>query len=81
MSHWNAGGYFPINEPHVLAVQSAFQGLHIKIESGTTPDLQENVMMIYIGPEKENEAEPTGLTRSTEWVNGKRKGPFPTQQP
>src|SRR5713101_6249255 len=79
MKHWDAGGYLSINEPHLLAVQGAFQAIHVEPESGTNPDLPDNVMAIYFGPEKENEAEPTNLTRNTEWVTGKRKGPFPTQ--
>jgi hypothetical protein len=37
-------------------------------------------MMIYFGLERENEAEPTDLTKSTEWVLGKRIGPFPGQR-
>lgn len=80
LKHWDAGGYFAINEPHLLAVQSAFQSIHIEIEGGTNPDIPENVMTIYFGPERENEAEPTYLTRSTEWATGKRKGPFPVSQ-
>jgi hypothetical protein len=78
--HWDAGGYFAINEPHLLAMQKAFQLIHIEPEGGTNPDLAENVMTVYFGPEKDNEAEPTGLTRSTEWVTGKRTGPFPQPQ-
>jgi hypothetical protein len=78
--HWDAGGYFAINEPHLLAMQKAFQSIHSEPDGGTNPDLAEHVMAIYFGPEKDNEAEPTSLTRSTEWVTGKRTGPFPTPQ-
>jgi len=77
LQHYDAGGYFNINEPHLLAMQKAFQSIHIEPSGGTNPDLSENVMMIYIGPERENEAEPTDLTRTTEWATGKREGPFP----
>lgn len=77
MKHWDAGGYFNINEPHLLAIQSAFQSIHIEPAGGTNPDLPENVMQIYFGIERENEAERTDLTRSTEWAMGKREGPFP----
>jgi hypothetical protein len=77
MKRWNSGGYFNLNEQHLLAVQNAFQAIHIEINGGTNPELNENVMMIYFGPERENEAEPTDLTRSTEWATGKRDGPFP----
>jgi hypothetical protein len=81
LKHWDSGGYVAINEAHLLAVQKAFQTIHIEIESGADPDLAQNVMMLYVGPEKENESEPTRLTKSTEWVTGKRTGPFPTSQP
>jgi len=77
LQHYNAGGYFNSNEPHLLAMQKAFQSIQIEPSGGTDPDIPENVMMIYFGPERENEAEPTDLTRSTEWVTGKREGPFP----
>jgi hypothetical protein len=80
LKHWDSGGYVAINEAHLLAVQKAFQTLHIEIDSGADPDLAQNVMMLYIGPEKENESEATNLTRSTEWVTGKRTGPFPQSQ-
>ena len=77
LHHYNAGGYFNINEPHLLAIQKAFQSIQIEPSGGTNPDIPDNVMMIYFGPERENEAEATDLTRSTEWALGKRKGPFP----
>ena len=77
LQHYDAGGYFNINEPHLLAMQKAFQSIQIEPSGGTNPDLPENVMMIYFGPERENEAEPTDLTRSTEWATGKREGSFP----
>ena len=77
LQHYDAGGYFNINEPHLLAMQKAFQSIRIEPSGGTNPDLPENVMMIYFGPEKEDEAEPTDLTRSTEWATGEREGPFP----
>jgi len=77
LQHYDAGGYFNINEPHLLTMQKAFQLIQIEPSGGTNPDLPENVMMIYFGPERENEAEPTDLTRSTEWATGKREGPFP----
>lgn len=77
LQHYDAGGYFNINEPHLLAMQKAFQSIHIEPSGGTDPDIPDNVMMIYFGPERENEAEPTDLTKSTEWALGKRIGPFP----
>lgn len=77
LQHYDAGGYFNISEPHLLAMQKAFQSIHIEPSGGTDPDIPENVMMIYVGPERENEAEPTDLTKSTEWVLGKRIGPLP----
>jgi hypothetical protein len=77
LQHYNAGGYFNISEPHLLAIQKAFQSIQIEPSGGTNPDIPENVMMVYFGPERENEAEPTDLTRSTEWATGKREGPFP----
>jgi hypothetical protein len=80
MKHWDSGGYVAINEAHLLAVQKAFQTLHIEIESKADPDLAQNVMMLYVGPERENESEPTRLTKSTEWVNGTRTGPFPRSE-
>lgn len=80
MKHWDAGGYFNINEPHLLAVQGAFQSIHIEPTGGTDPDVPENVMRIYFGLERENEAEPTDLTKSTEWATGKRVGPFPEKR-
>ena len=80
LKHYDAGGYFQINEPHLLAIQKAFQSIHIEPDSGTNPDLAENIMQIYFGPEKENEAEPTNLTKTTEWVTGQRKGTFPGQR-
>jgi hypothetical protein len=78
---WNSGGWFAINEGHLLAVQSAFRAIHIEINGATNPDLEENTMMIYVGPERENEAEPTSLTTDTDWATGKRKGPFPFSKP
>ena len=80
LQHYNAGGYFNISEPHLLAIQKAFQSIQIEPSGGTDPDIPDNVMMIYVGPERENEAEPTDLTKSTEWVLGKRMGPFPGKQ-
>ncbi len=77
LQHYDAGGYFNINEPHLLVMQKAFESIQIEPSGGTNSDLPENVMMIYFGPERENEAEPTDLTRSTEWATGKREGPFP----
>jgi hypothetical protein len=77
LKHYDAGGWFNNNEPHLLAMQKAFQSIDIEPSGGTDPDLPDNVMMIYFGPERENEAEPTDLTRSTEWATGKREGPFP----
>jgi hypothetical protein len=77
LQHYNAGGYFNINEPHLLAMQKAFQSIQIEPSGGTDPELPENVMMVYFGPEREDEGEPTDLTRTTEWATGKREGPFP----
>jgi hypothetical protein len=77
LQHYNAGGYFNISEPHLLAIQKAFQSIQIEPSGGTNPDIPDNVMMVYFGPERENEAEPTDLTRTTEWATGKREGPFP----
>ena len=77
LQHYDAGGYFNISEPHLLAIQKAFEAIHVEPSGGTNPDLPENVMMIYVGPERENEAESTDLTKTTEWVTGKREGPFP----
>lgn len=77
LQHCDAGGYFNINEPHLLAMQKAFQSIHIEPSGGTDPDIPDKVMMIYFGPERENEAESTDLTKSTEWALGKRIGPFP----
>lgn len=68
-----------INEAHLLAVNKAFETIHIEIDSAADPDLAENEMLIYVGPERDDESEPTHLTRSIEWVNGKRTGPFPQQ--
>lgn len=78
MTHWDSGGWVAINEAHLLAVHAAFQTIHIFVDSGAYPDLPENVMGIYFGPEKD-ESKPTHLTRSIEWVNGDRHGPFPTE--
>jgi hypothetical protein len=75
--HWNAGGWFPINEPHVLAIQKAFQVIHIEIDSGTNPELADGVMTIYFGPERADEEADTNLKVSTEWAEGKRFGPYP----
>jgi hypothetical protein len=77
LQHYDAGGYFNISEPHLIAMQKAFQSISIEPSGGTDPDIPENTMLIYFGPEKDNEAERTDLTRSTEWVSGKRIGPFP----
>jgi hypothetical protein len=77
LQYYDAGGYFNINEPHLLAMQKAFQSIQIEPSGGADPDIPENVMMIYVGLERENEAEPTDLTKSTEWASGKRMGPFP----
>jgi hypothetical protein len=77
LQHYDAGGYFNSNEPHLLAMQKAFQSMRVEPGGGTDPDIPDDVMMIYFGPERENEAAPTDLTRSTEWVTGKREGPFP----
>jgi len=79
--HRDAGGYFEINEPHVVALQNAFDSIHIEPEGGTNPDLAEKVMVIYFGPEREDEAQPTNLTRDIEWATGKHTGRFPVQQP
>ena len=81
LKHWNSGGYVAINEAHLLAVQNAFRTISIEIDSGADPDLGQNVMRLYVGPEKDNESEPTNLTRSTDWALGKTHGPFPAQQP
>jgi hypothetical protein len=59
MKRWNSGGWFNINETHLLAIQNAFRALHIEIDGGANPDLAENIIMVYVGPERENEAEPT----------------------
>jgi hypothetical protein len=75
--HYDAGGYFNLNEPRLLAMQKAFQSIQIEPSGGADSDIPENVMMIYVGLERENEAEPTDLTKSTEWALGKRIGPFP----
>jgi hypothetical protein len=75
--HWDSGGYVAINEAHLLAVNKAFETLHIEIDSAADPDLGENEMLLYVGPEKDNESEPTHLSRSIEWFTGKRTGPFP----
>jgi len=77
MKRWNSGGWFNINEPRLLAVQNAFRTIHIEISGGTNPKLAENAMMIYIGPEKDNDADPTDLTKETDWATGKTQGPFP----
>lgn len=79
MKRWDSGGWFAINEAHLLAVQKAFHTIHIEIDGGANPDLAENVMMIYIGSERENESEPTRLTREIDWATGKITGPMPTQ--
>lgn len=79
-THWNGGAYFPINEPHILAIQKAFRIIHIEIEGGSNPDLPENVTMVYFGVEKDNEAEPNEFTRETDWATGKVKGPFPNRE-
>lgn len=79
MTRWNSGGWFNINEPHLMAIQNAFRTLHTEIDGGANPDLGENILMLYIGPERENEAEPTRLTRETDWATGRVKGPMPTQ--
>lgn len=78
--HWDAGAYFAINEPHLLAVQSAFQSVKIEPCGATNPDLAEDVMMIYFGAEREDESQPTALTKSREWVDGKVQGPYPINQ-
>jgi hypothetical protein len=80
MKRWNSGGWLGINEPHLLAVQNAFRAIHIEIDGGANPDIAENVMVVYVGPEKDNEGEPTELTRATDWATGKTKGPFPKPQ-
>ncbi|HXX00097.1 MAG TPA: hypothetical protein VEJ00_02705 [Candidatus Acidoferrales bacterium] len=80
LKHWDAGGYFNINEPHLLAIQSAFRAIRIEIDGATDPDVGEAVMMIYVGPEREDESQPTALTPATDWATGKRKGPFPFAQ-
>jgi hypothetical protein len=70
MKRWNSGGWVEINEAHLLAVHSAFQTIHISIESGANPDVAENVMAIYFGPERDDESQPTGLTQSiNKWVH------------
>jgi hypothetical protein len=80
MKHWDSGGYVAINEAHLLAVQKAFQTIHIEIDSGANPDLAQNIMMLYVGPEREDESYATNLTKSTEWVTGKHEGPFPRRE-
>lgn len=77
LQHYDAGGYFNISDSHLLAMQKAFQAIGIEPGGGTDPDIPENTMMIYFGPERENEAESTDLTRATEWATGTRIGPFP----
>jgi hypothetical protein len=79
LQHWDSGGYVEINEPHLLAVNKAFESIHVEIASAANPDLAENEMLIYVGPEREDESEPTHLTRTIQWVTGKRTGPFPQQ--
>jgi hypothetical protein len=64
LQHYDAGGYFENNEPHLLAMQKAFQSIQIEPSGGTDPDISDNLMMIYVGLERENEAETTDLTRS-----------------
>jgi hypothetical protein len=80
MKRWNSGGYFAINEQHLLAVQSAFRAIHIEIDGGTNPDLEEKTMMVYVGPEREDDSAATGLTSATAWATGKIKGSFPKSQ-
>jgi hypothetical protein len=75
--HWDGGAYFPINEAHVLAVHNAFQSIAIEIDGASDPDLPENTMRIYFGPEREDESVPTDLSRDIDWVTGKITGPFP----
>ncbi len=66
MRRWNAGGWLAINEPHLIAIQRAFRTVHIEIDGSTNPDLADNVAMIYIGSERDNEAQPTQLVRDQE---------------
>ncbi len=71
LKHWDAAGFYPINEPHLLAVQKAFQAIGFEPEGATNPELTDTTMMIYFGPEKQNEGEPTSLTRTTKCLNAK----------
>ena len=77
---WNVGGWMSINDATLLNVQKAFQNLGIEPDASTGYEFPEGVMIIYFGTERENEGEPTDLTRSTEWVTGKKTGPFPQPQ-
>ena len=80
MKHWDAGAYFPLNEPHIVAIHNAFRQIHIEIDGQSNPDLDENVLMVYVGPPRDDESEPTEFTRKIDWATGKVVGPFPQSQ-
>lgn len=77
MQHWDAGAYFAFNEPHVVAIYDAFRAIAIETEGSTDPDLGEQVIMLYFGPERDNESETTDLTEDIEWWRNGAKGPLP----
>lgn len=77
---WNVGGWMSIGDPSLLNVQKAFQNLGIEPSASTGYEFPDRVMTIYLGTERDNEGKPTDLTRSTEWVTGKKTGPFPQPQ-
>jgi len=79
MKRWDSGGWFQTNEVHLLAVYKAFHAVGIEINGQPNPDLDENVLLVYVGPEREHESQPTLLTKQIEWALGKRQGPYPNQ--
>ena len=69
-----------INDATLLSVQKAFQSLGVEPDASTGYQFPDGVTIIYFGTERENEDEPTDLTRITEWTTGKKTGPFPKPQ-
>ena len=79
-SNWRSGLWTAIS-PSLESVRQAFVNVGIEPDSGANSDLPEEVIAVYFGSEKSNEAERTPLTETMEKVERwRRDGNIPKPQ-
>jgi len=59
----NSGVWTKIT-PSLISVYSAFSAIGIEADSGIRNDVPENFLTVYFGPEKDDESQPTDMTRT-----------------